>query len=256
MEKLEIKNKNTKKVKKLINQINLSLFGWMNGISASLIVLSAGIFGLTMALQSKNKNSKMLFFGGLMGFFAGMLWLGPAADFLSVILTGQNLPDENIYGVLTFVWVAPLLVVTMFVGGDLMLSKKNKYVLVIISAIIGIVFEIFLFIEIDAAIKDCPDPNGFELYDASIEIGHPTFYLIALGLLLLFGFVVIGGYRQGLRTTGTLRSRFFYMATAIFLFIPIAVIDAFFEPVLIVLAMRFLMIFVASLIYLSLKINV
>ncbi|TFF88221.1 MAG: hypothetical protein EU548_09135, partial [Promethearchaeota archaeon] len=168
----------------MINQSNLSLFGWMNGISALLIVLSAGIFGLTMAFQSKNKNSKMLFFGGLMGFFAGMMWLGPAADFLSVMLTGQNLPDENIYAGLTFVWVLPLLVVTMFVGGDLMLSKKNKYLLVIISAIIGIIFELFLFLDMDAAIKDSPDPNGFELYDASIEIGHPTFYLIAIGLSL------------------------------------------------------------------------
>jgi len=241
----------------MINQINLSLIGWLNGISASLIVLSAGIFGLIMAFQSKNKNSKILFFGGLMGFFAGMHWLGPAADFLSVILTGQNLPDEKICGVLTFVWVLPLLIVTMFVGGDLMLSnKKNKYILVIISAIIGIVFELFLFLDLDAAIKHSPDPNGFELYDPKIVIGHPTFYLIGIGLLLLFGFVVIGGYRQGLKTTGALRSRFFYMATAIFLFIPIAVIDAFYEPILIVLAMRFLMIFVASLMYLSLKIKV
>ncbi|TFF63791.1 MAG: hypothetical protein EU521_00260, partial [Promethearchaeota archaeon] len=68
----------------MINQVNLSLIGWLNGISASLIVFSAGVFGLVMAFQSKNKNSKMLLFGGLMGFFAGMLWLGPTADFFSV----------------------------------------------------------------------------------------------------------------------------------------------------------------------------
>jgi len=235
--------------------INLSLFGWLNGISASLIVFSAGIFGLIMAFQSRNKNSTMLLFGGLMGFFAGMLWLGPAADFFSVILTGNNLPNEKVYGVLTFMWVSPLLVVTMFVGGDLMLTKKNKHILVGISTIIGVIFEIFLFTDTDAAIKNCPDPKGRELYDASIVIGHPTSYLILIGLGFLFTFVVIGGYRQGLQTTGILRKRFFYMATAIFLFIPIAIIDAFYEPVLIVLGMRLLMVFVASLMYLSLKIN-
>ncbi|MHA1292263.1 MAG: hypothetical protein ACTSQJ_06295, partial [Promethearchaeota archaeon] len=159
-------------------------------------------------------------------------------------------------GILTFMWVLPLLVVTMFVGGELMLSKKNKYIIVGISSILGIIFEIFLFADTDAAIKDCPDPKGRELYDASIVIGHPTFYLILISLTLLFVFVVLGGYRQGLKTTGILRKRFFYMATAIFLFIPIAVIDAFYEPVLIVLGVRFLMIFVAWLIYLSLKINI
>ncbi|TFF96001.1 MAG: hypothetical protein EU544_01600 [Promethearchaeota archaeon] len=208
-----------------------------------------------MAFQSKNKNSKMLLFGGLMGFFAGMLWLGPTADFFSVILTGDNLPNEKVYGVLTFMWVSPLLVVTMFVGGDLMLTKKNKHILVGISTIIGVIFEIFLFTDTDAAIKNYPDPKGRELYDASIVIGHPTSYLILIGLAFLFTFVVIGGYRQGLQTTGILRKRFFYMATAIFLFIPIAIIDAFYEPVLIVLGMRLLMVFVASLMYLSLKIN-
>ena len=239
----------------MINQVNLSLIGWLNGISASLIVFSAGVFGLVMAFQSKNKNSKMLLFGGLMGFFAGMLWLGPTADFFSVILTGDNLPNEKVYGVLTFMWVSPLLVVTMFVGGDLMLTKKNKHILVGISAIIGVIFEIFLFTDTDAAIKNYPDPKGRELYDASIVIGHPTSYLILIGLAFLFTFVVIGGYRQGLQTTGILRKRFFYMATAIFLFIPIAIIDAFYEPVLIVLGMRLLMVFVASLMYLSLKIN-
>lgn len=239
----------------MINQSNLSLFGWLNGISATLIILSAGIFGLTMAFQSKNKNSNLLLFGGLMGFFAGMMWLGPAADFFSVLMTGQNLPDEKIYAVLTFMWVLPLLVVTMFVGGELMLEKKNKYILVSLSAIIGIIFELFLFMDLNAAVKDCADPNGAELYDTSIEIGHQTFYLIAIGLGLLFVFVVIGGYRQGLRTTGILRKRFFYMATAILLFIPIAIVDAFFEPVLFVLAMRFLMVFVGGLLYFSLKIR-
>ncbi|MFO8020794.1 MAG: hypothetical protein R6U96_19380 [Promethearchaeia archaeon] len=240
----------------MINQIDLSLIGWINGISATLVVSCAAIFGLLMAAQSKDKNSNLLMFGGLMGFFAGMMWLGPTADFFSVIITGKNLPNEYVYGILTFMWVLPLLVVTMFLGGELMLTKKNKYILVIISAILGIIFELLLFFDVEAAIKDSSDPGGSELFDASIEIGHPTFFLILVGLALLFGFVVIGGFRQALNTTGALRKRFIYMAFAIFLFIPIAIIDAFFEPVIIVLLMRFLMILVAWLLYLSLKIKI
>ncbi|MHA1147140.1 MAG: hypothetical protein ACTSR8_02735 [Promethearchaeota archaeon] len=239
----------------MINQINLSLMGWLNGILASLIVCCASIFGLVMAFQSKNKNSTMLLFGGLMGFFAGLLWLGPSADFFSVILTGNNLPNEKVYGILTFMWVGPLLVVTMFVGGDLMLTMKNKYILVGVSAIIGAIFEIVFFTDTDNAIKDYPDPKGRELYDASIVFGHPASYLILIGLTFLFVFVVIGGYRQGFKTTGILRKRFFYMASAIFLFIPIAIVDAFYELELIVLGVRLLMVVVAWLMYLSLKIN-
>ncbi|MHA1650458.1 MAG: hypothetical protein ACTSYB_09695 [Candidatus Helarchaeota archaeon] len=237
--------------------MHLSIIGWLNGLISLLIVCCASVFGILMAFESKEKESKMLLFGGLMGFFAGMLWLGPVADFISVIITGQNLPNELVYGVLTFIWIFPLIVCSMYVGGELMLSEKKKYLVVIFSFLLGLIFDIILLSDLDGAIQACPNPGGTELYDASIVIGHPTFYLIIIMLVMLFSLVVLGGIHQSLKTTGGLRRRFIYISLAIFLFIPIAIVDAFYsEPAELVLAMRLLMLLAAWCLYLSLKIEV
>ncbi|MHA1268548.1 MAG: hypothetical protein ACTSPY_02055 [Candidatus Helarchaeota archaeon] len=238
-------------------QCNLSLIEWLNGLTSLLIIIFAGLFGIFIFIRSKKQESSMLLFGALMGIFAGMLWLGPATDFLSVLITGKNLPNELIYGALTFMWVLPLFVCSMVIGGDLMFSKrKYQYILVVFSIILGIIFELFLFLDLDGAITDEPNPGGYALYDASIEIGHPTFYLIGIMLVFLFCFVVLGGLRHSIITTGALRKRFLYMSVAIFLFIPIAIIDAFFEITMIVIIIRSLMLFVAWLLYLSLTIKI
>ncbi|MHA1131802.1 MAG: hypothetical protein ACTSQQ_13460 [Candidatus Helarchaeota archaeon] len=123
---------------------HLNTIGWINGLTALFVVICAGLFGLLMAVQSRKKESNLLLFGGLMGFFAGMLWLGPTVDFLSVILTGQNLPSELVYGALTFMWILPLIICAMYVGAELMLSeqKTKRYLLLIFSSILGIIFEL------------------------------------------------------------------------------------------------------------------
>ncbi|MHA1264184.1 MAG: hypothetical protein ACTSRS_03025 [Candidatus Helarchaeota archaeon] len=237
--------------------LQLSITGWLNGLISLLIVCCACVFGLLMAFQSKKKESKLLLFGGLMGFFAGMLWLGPTVDFFSVIITGHNLPNENFYGVLTFIWIFPLIVCAMYVGGELILSEKKKYILAIFSFILGLIFEFYFLFDLDAAIQDCPNPGGIELYDASIVMGHPTYYLIVIMFVMLFCLVVLGGIYQGLKTTGGLRRRFIFMSLSIFLFIPIGYIDAFYTgSVEIVFAMRLLMLCAAWFLYLSLKIEV
>ena len=124
------------------------------------------------------------------------------------------------------------------------------------SIIIGIIFELFLFLYLDSAITDEPNYGGYAIYDASIETGHPTFYLIGIILVFLFCFVVLGGLRHSIITTGALRKQFLYMSDAIFLFIPIAIIDAFFEITIFVIIIRSLMLFVAWLLYLSLTVKI
>jgi len=235
---------------------NLSFNGWLNGITALLCVLFAGGFGLFMAFQSKKQKSNLLLYGGLMGFFAGMFWLGPTLDFLLVLFTGENLPSPEIWGILTFIWPGPALVTSMWVGGEVVLTKKKKKLLVVIAIIIAIVYEAILIFDTSGALRDYGDPGGVELYDISFEIGHPIFIAVILMFGMLFVFCGMGALNQGLKTAGAIKKRFIYLSIAFFLFIFVCAVDAFFEVVQIVVLVRGLMIFVASLMYLSLRIKV
>lgn len=240
----------------MISQINLSLIGWLNGITATLCVIFAGGFGLFMVFQSKKQNIKLLLYGGLMGFFAGMFWLGPMVDFFSVLLTGKNLPSLEMWGILSFIWPGPALVTSMWVGGEVMLTKKNKRILLITAIIVAIVYESILLLDTAAALRDHADPGGRELYDIAFEIGHPAFILLVIMMGMLFVFCGMGALRQGLKTAGAIKKRFIYMSIAFFLFIFVCIVDAFLEIVIATVLVRGLMIFVASLMYLSLKIKV
>ncbi|MHA1337136.1 MAG: hypothetical protein ACTSPW_15580 [Promethearchaeota archaeon] len=239
----------------MIIKNNLNLYGWINGISASAIVLFSSLFSIIMLFKAKRNKSKLLLYGSLMGFFAGMLWLGPSIDFFSILLTGNNLPNGLIYGLLTFIWAAPAFIASMYVGGELML-KENKTKLLILSYIIGFFYEVLLIFDLNNAVVNEPNPEGYELYDVSINLSHPILFLciIMFGLLLVLD--GIGTLKTAINTSGIIRKRFFYLSSAFFLFVFIAFVDGFLiiNPIILAIV-RFCMIFVAWLIYLSLQIN-
>lgn len=236
-------------------QVNLGPTGWLDGITATLCVGFASVFGILMFIQSKRKNANLLMYGGLMGLFAGLLWLGPTVDFFTVLFTTQNLPSELIYGILSYMWVAPAFICAMYLGGELTFPEKKR-ILLIISVIMGVFFELLLFLDTNASFKDLPDPGGLELYDTRFEYTHPTFIIIAVILGLIFVLNGVGALRASLKASGVIKQRFLYLSFSFFLFIPVAIFDAFLEPGVILSIIRLLMIFVAWLMYLSLRIKI
>ncbi|MFX1394394.1 MAG: hypothetical protein ACFFAH_12580, partial [Promethearchaeota archaeon] len=82
----------------------LSLTGFLDGITATGIIISCVIFGLFSFYKARKLEAKLLSWAGLNMVFVGCLWLGPAADFFSVLLTGYNLYPMHLYGWLSYVW--------------------------------------------------------------------------------------------------------------------------------------------------------
>jgi hypothetical protein len=239
----------------MIYQINLNIIGWMDGITATLVVIFAGLFGILMYLKSRESGASLLAVGGGMGFFVGLLWLGPTSDFFSVLLLQRNLPSVEIYGILSYMWVAPAMIFAMYLGGQLMFPKQKKLIMWI-SIILGVVFELFLFLDTDGAFEDIPDPMGVELIDAHFIYGHPAFIIIAIILGSIFMLNGLGSLRAGLKSSGAIRKKFIYLSLSFFLFIPVAIFDAFLDPGFVLFAIRMLMICVAWLMYLSLRIKI
>jgi len=238
----------------MIFQIDLSPTGLMDGLTATLVVSFALAFGIIIFYQAVKRGASLLKYGAIMAIFTGLFWLGPTTDLLLVILGIGHFENRLIYCILGYMWVFPAHFFAMYIGADLMLPNKKKIIL-IVSAILGIVFELFLFLDTANAFNVPPPPEG-ELVDTHFEYGHPLFIFVAIFLVTIFIFLVLGSLRAARKSSGQIRKNFYYLALAFFLFIPIAVLDGLLDPGPILFVIRILMIFVAWLIYLSLRIRV
>ena len=110
----------------------LSTIGWVDGLTASGVVIIGCIFGIYFIYKSKKIDADLLFYSGLLVILAGLAFFGVFLDFLMVIFTGKNIP--NIYGLvglLSYIWVAPLVVIGMYVGARLILPEKKRIITVI-----------------------------------------------------------------------------------------------------------------------------
>ncbi|MFW9818532.1 MAG: hypothetical protein ACFFE5_02885, partial [Candidatus Thorarchaeota archaeon] len=103
----------------------VSFLGWIDGLTATLIILSSTAFGLLSLYKSIKLKAKLLTFAALTMFFVGCLWLGPTVDFFMVLISGANINPIEIYSLLSYLWVAPTLVVAMYLGGELIFPKRK-----------------------------------------------------------------------------------------------------------------------------------
>ena len=164
----------------------LSLIGWLNGLTAAMGVFGAIIAATIFIIKSIIYKAKLLRFAALMGLFSGLLWLGPTVDFLTILFTGKNMDNSNgLYGLLSYIWVAPSSVFAMYLGSELLVPEKKK-VIVICSLILNIIFEIFVIYNT----QNCfyfvdPSSPGENLIDARFKINSPAFIIIAIDISLV-----------------------------------------------------------------------
>ena len=177
--------------------------GLLDGLTATGIILSSTIFALLSLYKSIKLKAKLLTFAALTMLFVGFLWLGPFIDFILVTFTGTNITPIYLYSLLSYLWVAPVLVFAMYLGGELLLPKK-KWILVGAFIVLGIIFEYFLWFHTADSFTWTLIPGG--LIDASFEIIYPTFILLVVFLISTFTFLGIGFAIKAKQCTGKLSS--------------------------------------------------
>jgi hypothetical protein len=129
---------------------------------------------------------------------AGLIFLGVFIDFLSVLIIQQNMPNNGIVAILSYIWFAPVIITAMYIGVELLLPKIKIYIIILI-VIISILFKIVIFIyPLDSFnfIPDTPTPPPVNLIDYNVNLitlagmlmgGMLLTFLIFLG----FGFLYI-----------------------------------------------------------------
>jgi hypothetical protein len=232
----------------------LSLNGWLNGGTAALVVIFSGVFSIIVLIKSIREKSTILTFAALMGLFAGLLWLGPAIDFFTILVTQSNLDNSSgLYGILSYTWVFPASFCAVYLGSELMmLEHKNIFLGVI--AIIGIIFEFFLFnFTMNVFVFHPPEKTGQNLIDSNFVYGSISFILIAVFLAFVFFLCGLGTLIMAKKSTGVIRQKFLLLSSSFNLFIIVAIFDSLFAPVGILFLVRLGMIACAFLLYYGVK---
>jgi len=210
---------------------NLSLIGFLDGLTATCIIIFSVLFGLISFYHARKLKARLLAIAGLTMITVGLLWLGPAIDFFMVLLTGNNLNPQYIYGWLSYVSIAPAIVVGFLLGAELMVPKWKKEI-VIFYTILGVIFEFFLFM------NPAPPTGIFvfnavsegDLIDSGFNRNHFAYYLIAFFLISVFIFLVIGFAIKAKQATGDLRKKFLYLFIGELIFFICGMADSLFQP--------------------------
>ena len=227
---------------------------WLEGLTASSVISVGIILGLISIIKGRKLKAKLLTVLGLAIFFIGFLYLGPTTDFLSVIITGSNITSEfwglGIYGILSYLWIAPALIMAMYIGGELILPKR-KWILVIIYMILGIIFEYFLWFQTDNTFVIDLVPG--EIIDSSFVTLYPTFLLMALFILSILIFHGMGFLIKAKKSTGVLRKKFLLLGIGFIIFSIAGAGDSLVNPGIGLVIVRLAMISSIVLMYFGLK---
>jgi len=232
----------------------LNFEGWLNGLSAFGVLVINSINGIYVYYKSKKLNARLLSYAALVILFMGFLWLAPTIDFLTILITENNLNPYWLYPILSYMWVAPTIIFSMYIGTELLIPHKKMYILSI-YVILGLIFEIVLFLfPTKSFIYTIPNPSGSNIIDTSHVYGSITFILIAIFLASGFVFDGIGFLNKMFKSKeGIVKRKFFYMSLGFILFSLVAVFDSLIPPGPALPFVRFGIIISALFLYAGLK---
>ena len=193
----------------------LNFFGWIDGITSSFVVIFGLIFGSFFILRARKIKAKLLVYLGSATIFAGLLFLGVFLDFIFVIITGTNLNNTNgLIGLLSYVWYAPAVILSIYIGVELLLEKKN-WLFLSVYIILSLIFEVFIFIfPMDSFSFEYPldMDNPETLIDYNINLFSIAGILMAILLIPLLILLGFGFFRKAMQSSGNIRNKFLLLS--------------------------------------------
>jgi hypothetical protein len=231
----------------------LSFIGWLSGLTASGVFLFSIIFGLFAIIKAMRRKSKPLFYLGLTYFFAGLIFTGDVLDFLTILSTQTNIDNSTgMLGLINWMWFPGVAIFGMFFGAEIIVPKR-KWIIFIIYLILGIIFDALLFLDPSSAFTYTDPAPGVDLInDNLIFESLPSMlalvFLVSILVLDGFGFLI-----KSIQATGDIRRRLFYLSLGAFFYIVGGILDGLFDPGIILIFIRSLMVISPILFYLGVK---
>jgi len=234
--------------------IALSYVGWLSGITALGVFFFSLVFGLFFVIKALKKKSKLLIYLGLVYVFAALVYTGDVLDFFTILITGSNVDNSfGIIGLINWMWFPGAVLPAMYIG-TILLTPKKKWYIFSVYIILGIIFELFLFLDLSGSVTyDYPIIAGENLINDNLVFESVAGIAALAFLLSLLIFLGFGFLNKGIKSAGSIRTKFFLISSGAFIYILGAVMDGLFSPGIILIFIRSAMVISAWLFYFGLR---
>jgi len=229
--------------------------GWIDGITASGVVLLGIIFGLFFIYKSRKTGAKLLLYLGLANMLAGLMFLGVFLDFLFVLFLKENMKNNGMVAILSYIWFAPAMITAMYIGAKLLIPKIKLHILSIVL-VISIFFEIIIFRYPLSSFNFIPEPPlvpDKNLIDYNVNLLTPAGMLMGVLLLLVLIFLGLGFLYKGLKSSGVIRKNFLSLSVGSLFFCIFGLLEGLTAPGFLVILVRIGYLSSFWLMYLGLK---
>ncbi|HUW89529.1 MAG TPA: hypothetical protein VMV43_03335 [Candidatus Nanopelagicaceae bacterium] len=232
----------------------LTIFGWIDGITASGVVIFGFIFGFFFVYKARKSGAKILTILGVVNILAGLMYLGVFTDFLVVLATETNLDNSyGLVGILSYVWFAPVIILALYIGAELLIPKRKWYLMTII-VVVCILFEILFFLDPMGTFNFVPPPVlGDSLIDYNVNMFTPAGIIMAILLLMVLVILGFGFLIKSLQSSGVLRKKFFFLSIGSISFCIFGILEGLTAPGVMVIFVRIGYLFSFWLMYYGLK---
>lgn len=229
--------------------------GWIDGITATGVILLGIIFGLFFIYKSRKTGAKLLLYLGLANMLAGLMFLGVFLDFLFVLFLKQNMENNGMVAILSYIWFAPAMITSMYIGAKLLIPKIKLHILSIVL-VISIFFEIIIFMYPLSSFNFNPEPPEAQtenLIDYNVNLLTPAGMLMGTLLLLVLIFLGLGFLFKGLKSSGVIRKNFLSLSVGSLFFCIFGLLEGLTAPGIFVILVRIGYLSSFWLMYLGLK---
>jgi len=199
--------------------------GWINGNTAIIHLLFGCTFGLFLIYKSKKTNAKLLFYLGLSIFFLGLISLGNILDFMTILLTGNNMDNVELYGILGYIWGPIAFLFLLTFGAELLIPEKKWYIISTLL-VLCIIFELFLFLDPRGSFDFVvPEKSGEDLLNCVLIPWSLLFILLSIYFLFFIIFLGFGLFYKAYQLTGIVRKKFFLLLLGTSLYLAFTLLD-------------------------------
>ncbi|MFX1325485.1 MAG: hypothetical protein ACFE8N_11040 [Promethearchaeota archaeon] len=197
----------------------LSVDGWVNGLTAGFSFLLGTILGLTVIYQARKVKARLLLLMGINIFLTGFFWLANFIDLITVLITNNNIPNPNgWFGIFYLMWSPLVFLFSLYIGAEILTPKKKKF-FILIFLVLGIIYELYIFINpMDSFTFIYPLP-GEGLIDTEFTPFRLPFILNYFFLLSALIFCGFGYLIKAVRSEGIIRKKFLQLSLGYILFI-------------------------------------
>jgi hypothetical protein len=194
--------------------LTLNLNGWIDGITATGVILFGIIFGIFFFYKSRKKDAKLLSYLALANLLAGLMFLGVFLDFCLVLITGSNIVNNGIVAILSYIWFAPVIITALYIAAELLTPKIKKFIF-IITLIVSLFFEIVIFVDPLGSfnfIPQPPTPPSLNLIDYNVNLLTLAGMLMGGLLLSVLIYLGFGFLFKAFQSSGVIRKNFFLLS--------------------------------------------